>query len=171
MLRSLAIVILVSITVAANADDAMDRAISQARVLIERMKVFDSKGMAPLFNTKMVERVERTGANAAAWQQLIASEYKTLKSNGAITNKFELLSSGRLFAGDGQLYVMLPYSRVLEIQGHRMHIEAYFIGGSEDGGITWKFIDGRIANQENIRKLIPSYDGSPLPTNRLKSLP
>lgn len=168
MLRSLAIVILVSIAVAANADDAMDRAISQARVLIERMKVFDSKGMAPLFNTKMFER---TGANPAAWQQLIASEYKTLKSNGAITNKFELLSSGRLFAGDGQLYVMLPYSRVLEIQGHRMHIEAYFIGGSEDGGITWKFIDGRIANQENIRKLIPSYDGLPLPTNQLKSLP
>jgi hypothetical protein len=166
--RSLAIVILVSIAVAANADNAMDRAISQARVLIERMKVFDSEGMAPLFNTKMFERA---GANPAGWQQLIASEYETLKSNGAVTNKFELLPSGRLFAGDGQLYVMLPYSRVLEIQGHHMHIEAYFIGGSVDGGTTWKFIDGRIADQENIRKFIPSYDGSPLPTNRLKSLP
>jgi hypothetical protein len=32
-----------------------------------------------------------------------------------------------------------------------------------DGGQSWKFFDGSHVMLENIRLIIPSYDGQPLP--------
>lgn len=160
----IAAVLLAACPLAAAAEPA-DRAVEQAQVLVDRMKVFDSEGAAALTYTRFFERM---GIDPARPRKAMVDLNEKLKSVGAIYTKFELLSPEKPFAGDGQLYIIIPYSQIMEARGRRILSEAFFIGVSEDEGKNWKFVDGISSTQENIRMVIPSYSGAPLPPRRQK---
>jgi hypothetical protein len=160
-------VILVLVAVSSLAADPTDRAFEQARTLVDRMKVFDSEGMAALTYVRFFERM---GVDPARPRKAMADLNEKLKSIGAVYTKFELRSPENLFPGDGQLYIIVPYSQVMEAKGRRVLSEAFFIGVSEDQGENWKFVDGISSTQDNIRMIIPSYSGAPLPPRRQRPL-
>ena len=149
------------------ATEPVDRAVEQAQTLIERMKVFDTDGV---FSLTYVRFFERMGLDPARPRKAMADLNQRLKSAGVVYTKFDIQPPEKPFAGDGMLYIIIPYSQVMEAKGRRVLQEAFFIGVSEDQGKTWKFVDGISSTQENIRMVIPSYSGAPLPPRRQRPL-
>jgi hypothetical protein len=155
--------LVISVNGFAIADDLKDRAAARAQALVERMKVFDTDGVAALSYTRFFEKM---GIDPARSRKAMADLNEKLKSIGAIYSKFDIQATESSFSGDGQLYIIIPYSSIMEAQGRRILSEAFFIGVSEDEGKSWKFVDGISSTQQNIRMVIPSYSGAPLPPRR-----
>lgn len=151
----------------ATASEPMESAIEQTQTLVERMKVFDTEGVANLTYTRFFERM---GIDPARPRKAMADLNDKLKSMGAKYISFSIQPIDKPFAGDGQLYIIVPYSNVMEVNGRRILQEAFFIGVSEDEGKNWKFVDGISSTQQNIRTVIPSYSGAPLPPRRQKPI-
>ena len=147
----------------AAAEEPVNRAVSQARQLVERMKSFDSDGVADLTYMRFFERM---GIDPEKPRQAFAQVNEQLKAMGARFTRFELGQPRQPFAGDGQLYIFIPYVQEMEARGKRRFQEAFFIGVSEDQGQSWKFVDGTAATPQNIKAVIPSYGGAPLPPKR-----
>lgn len=155
--------LLISVSGFAIADDLTDRAVAQAQALVDRMKVFDTDGVATLSYTRFFERM---GIDPARPHQAMVNLNEKLKSIGARYLKFDIQAAEKPFSGDEQMYIIIPYSSIMEAQGRRILSEAFFIGVSEDEGNSWKFVDGISSTQQNIRMVIPSYSGAPLPPRR-----
>lgn len=151
----------------AAAADPKDRALEQATQLVERMKAFDANGVADLTYTKLFER---QGIDPVKAREAAVALNEQLQSIGAHYVKFDLQAGDPPFAGDGQLYVILPYVQVMEAKGRRIQAEGFFIGVSEDQGQNWRFVDGAGASEQGIRLIIPSYSGAPLPPRRQRSV-
>lgn len=158
---------LLSGMLSAYAQTPTEKAVTQATQLIEHMKVFDTDGT---FDLTYVKIFEKLGIDPARPKMAIADLNQKLKSIGANYTKFDLQPPGAPFSGDGQLYIIIPYSSVMEVRGRRFLSEAFLIGISENDGESWKFVDGISSTQENIRNVIPSYSGAPLPPRRVKPL-
>jgi hypothetical protein len=47
------------------------------------------------------------------------------------------------------------------LKEQRHESTSYFIGRSADGGVSWHFVDGGSLDADQIRIVIPSYDGQP----------
>lgn len=77
--------------------------------------------------------------------------------------QFDLGKPTEPFAGDGRQYIFIPYQETMTVKGQRYSQTAYFIGVSENAGASWKFVDGIGFSERNIRTVIPSYAGGPLP--------
>jgi hypothetical protein len=56
---------------------------------------------------------------------------------------------------------------VLTTRGQDTTGKAFFLGISDDAGISWKFVDGQKITQDNIKMFIPGYDGATLPPTSL----
>ena len=160
-------VLLATSSGSAVADEPTDRAAAQAQALVERMKVFDTEGMAALTYMRFFEKM---GIDPAQPRKAMADLNEKLKSIGAAYSKFEIQLTEKPFSGDGQLYIIIPYSGIMEARGRQMLQEAFFIGVSEDEGENWKFVDGISSTQQNIRMVIPSYSGAPLPPRRQRPI-
>ena len=165
--RAIAALLLVGSVCASGAAEPMDRAVQQAQMLVDRMKAFDSDGMLAWTYTRFFERMK---IDPERLRNAVTELNAKLKSVEAVYTRFELQPNEKPFAGDEQLYVIIPYSQIMEAKGRRLLQEAFFIGVSEDQGQNWKFVDGISATQDNIRMVIPSYSGAPLPPRRQKSL-
>lgn len=165
--RFLLVALLAASPLLAAADTPADRAAAQAMQLVERMKNFDSEGAADLTYTRFLERM---GIDPAMPRQASAQLNEQLKAVGARYTRFELGEPRQPFAGDGQLYVFIPYVQEMEARGKRRVQEAFFIGVSDDQGQSWKFVDGAAATPQNIKAVIPSYGGAPLPPKRQEVL-
>ncbi len=151
---------------AAAAADPGARAFEQAGQLVERMKAFDAQGVYDLTDVRFFTQ---QGIDLGKAREAVGTLNEQLQSIGAHYARFDL-QAAEPFAGDGRLYVILPYVQVMEVKGRRIQAEAFFIGTSEDKGQNWKFVDGAGASDEGIRKIIPSYAGQPLPPRRQRSV-
>jgi|SRR5687767_1767682 len=152
---------------AASGAEPTERAVERAQALVDRMKAFDAEGVMDLTYTRVFERLGVAPERARRGMRELQQK---LKSLDARYTRLELGQPHAPFAGDGNLYVIIPYSGVMELQGKRILQEAFFIGVSEDAGKAWKFVDGINSTQESIRTVIPSYSGAPLPPRRTKPI-
>lgn len=157
-------VVFATSSISSSAESLADRALAQAKVLAEHMKNFDSDGAASLTYLRFFERM---GMDPAKAIQASATLNEQLRAAGARYTRFELGPPGQPFAGDGKLYVFIPYFIEMEARGKRRLQEAFLIGVSEDQGQSWKFVDGASSTPQNITTVIPSYGGAPLPPKRL----
>jgi hypothetical protein len=129
------------------------------------MKAFDTPCTAELTYTKFLE--ER-GATRDKLIEAAENLNRKLKSVGAKYTRFDLDEAWKPFTGDGRVYIFVPYLQVLEAGGQKGTVKAYFIGISENDGSSWRFVDGVNASPENIRMIIPSYSGEPLPSKSIE---
>ncbi|MGC1388435.1 MAG: hypothetical protein WA807_10545 [Steroidobacteraceae bacterium] len=60
---------------------------------------------------------------------------------------------------------------VLQLHGQNTLSKAFFIGISEDNGVSWKFVDGQKTTPENIGSIIPGYGGATLPPRAIEQSP
>ena len=160
----LACALLAPPAVAAEAEAAAS-ALRDAQQLVGCLRALDAHCAARYTNTGYLEE------QGASREELIAAAVQLdedLKSLGARYTRFELEKPGAPFAGDGRLYTFVPYVQTLEAGDRKATVKAFFIGISVDGGASWTFVDGVNTTAANIRQIIPSYSGAPLPP---KSLP
>jgi hypothetical protein len=151
----------------AVADELSQVAVAQLTRMVECMKAFDAECVNGFMYTRPFEK---KGMDVSKPAEALKELYANLISIGAKYSRFDLQDPGTTFSGDGQTYIIVPYSNVLEGNGRRQLQEAFFIGASEDQGKTWRFMDGISVTQKNIRMIIPSYSGAPLPDRRMKPL-
>jgi hypothetical protein len=157
-------VLLVSVLIAlsryANAGDISDNARHDALQLVACMKVFDSICANSLTYTKVFED---HGIPRFQLDQRVGDLYQKLKSMHATYVRFDLDVPWSPFIAGGRNYIFIPYNMILETDEQRASLMSFFIGVSEDSGVSWKFVDGQSATQGNIGTIIPGYAGAKLP--------
>jgi hypothetical protein len=151
--------LLVVAPVALAADSAAN-ALHDARSLADCMKALDTECTLKWMYTKpLLDQ----GFGLGELRAQLNVSFENLKLVHGETERFEFGAPGSTFAGDGKQYIFIPYQETMNIQGQRYSQTAYFIGVSEDAGGSWKFVDGIGFSEKNIRTIIPSFSGGPLP--------
>lgn len=85
-----------------------------------------------------------------------------LKRVGASYTQFDVSRHPEVFSIHGRMYAFVPYRQTLTWPGHPVRPQAcYFIGVSGNGGLSWKFVDGRAVTQRNAHLIIGGYQGNP----------
>ncbi len=153
-------VALLIIVPAAAAGDGNSNALRDARSLANCMKALDTECTMKWTYTKLLEK---QGFEFGELRAQLNASFENIRVVHGETERFELGTAGAPFPGDGKQYIFIPYQETMIIQGQRYSQTAYFIGVSEDAGLSWKFIDGMGFSEKNIRTVIPSYGGGPLP--------
>ncbi len=158
--RVLLAVGLLGIAPVASAADGAANALRDARALAECMKALDTDCTMKWTYTK---QLEQQGFDFGELRAQLNASFENIKVAHGVTERFEIGAAGSPFAGDGKQYIFIPYQETMSVQGQRYSQAAYFIGVSEDEGVSWRFVDGIGFSQKNIRTIIPSYGGGPLP--------
>jgi hypothetical protein len=143
-----------------NAGDLSANAHRDALQLVACMKAFDSTCANSLTYTKVFEE---HGISRLQIDQRVGDLYQKLKSMRATYSRFDLDTPWPPFIASGRNYIFIPYNMTLETGEQRASIMSFFIGVSEDSGVSWRFVDGQSATQDNIGTIIPGYAGAKLP--------
>ena len=158
--KCLCAVALLGIAPVAHAADSVANALRDASSLTICMKALDTECTLKWMYTKVLEQ---QGFSLSALRAQLNVSYENLRFVNGKTERFELGAAGSPFPGDGKQYIFIPYQETMNVQGQVYSQTAYFIGVSEDAGVSWKFVDGIGFSEKNIREIIPSYGGGPLP--------
>jgi hypothetical protein len=159
-LRCLYATALLGIASVALAADSASNALRDAHSLAACMKALDTECTLKWIYTK---NLEAQGFELGELRAQLNVSFENIKLVHGETERFDLGAAGTPFPGDGKQYVFIPYQETMLVQGQRYSQTAYFIGVSEDAGVSWKFVDGIGFSEKNIRSVIPSYAGGPLP--------
>ena len=159
-LKCLCAVALLGLAPAVRAADSVANALRDAGSLATCMKALDTECTIKWTYTKLLE--QQGFALTTLRAQLNVSFENIRVAQGKI-ERLELGAAASPFPGDGKQYIFIPYLETMNLQGQVYSQTAYFIGLSDDGGVSWKFVDGFGFSQKNIREVIPSYGGGPLP--------
>jgi hypothetical protein len=151
---------LLSIAPVALAADSAANALRDANSLAVCMKALDADCTLKWMYTKPLEA---QGFEVGELRAQLNVSFENIKLVHGQTERFDLGAAGLPFPGDGKQYIFIPYQETMLVQGQRYSQTAYFIGVSEDQGVSWKFVDGIGFSLKNIRTVIPSYSGGPLP--------
>jgi hypothetical protein len=147
-----------------RAADIAANASRDAARLVACMKAFDAACVNSLTYTKMLED---HGISRDQLDQGLVKMYQQMKSLRARYAQFELGAPWSSFVSGKNTYVFIPYSMVLTARGQDTIGKAFFLGISDDSGVSWKFVDGQKITQDNIKIFIPGYDGATLPPSSL----
>jgi len=160
MPRMACLLALLAVASVASAADSSTNALRDAAALVQCMKALDTDCTLKWIYLK---NLEQQGFEPGELRAELNASFENLRFVQSRTERFDLGTPGTPFAGDGKLYIFIPYQETMLIKGQRYSQTAYFIGVSEDQGATWKFVDGIGFSEKNIRSLIPSYAGGALP--------
>jgi hypothetical protein len=144
----------------ASAADSVSNALRDASSLATCMKALDTECTMKWLYTK---QLEQQGFDLKTLRAELNVSFENIRFAQGKTERLELGVPGAPFSGDGRQYIFIPYQERMNIQGQIASQTAYFIGVSEDAGMSWKFVDGIGFSEKNIREIIPSYGGGPLP--------
>ncbi len=162
-IRSACAIALLCVAPATYAADSGANALRDARSLASCMKALDTECTLKWMYTK---NLEQQGNDLASLRAELNVSFENIRYAQGKTEQFELGMPGAPFAGDAKQYIFIPYQETMNVQGQMYSQTAYFIGVSEDEGLSWKFVDGTGFTEKNIREIIPSYAGGPLPPTR-----
>jgi len=149
-------VALLTFTVTASAADIAANASRDVARLVNCMKAFDARCANSLTYTRVLEQ---HGISRSQLDQAVSGLYANLKSIHAIYSRLELSTPWPPFENTGRSYTFIPYYVVLEANGRKMMAKSFFIGVSEDSGVSWKFVDGQQITKDTISHVIPGYVG------------
>jgi hypothetical protein len=144
----------------ALAADSAANAMQDAKSLASCMKALDTECTLKWMYTKPLEA---QGFELGELRAQLNVSFESIKLVHGQTERFDVGTAWSPFTGDGKQYIFIPYQETMNIQGQRYSQTAYFIGVSEDAGASWKFVDGIGFSMKNIRTVIPSFTGGPLP--------
>jgi hypothetical protein len=108
------------------------------------------------------ERISPPHADFKAAQSRFFSQ---LSRAGARYARFDVGGAGEIYrSANSPQYAFVPYTSTLQVPGQALKATtAYLIGISDDDGKSWRFFDGVHVSADNIRQVLPSYRGQPLP--------
>jgi hypothetical protein len=152
---------LMAVDMAANATRDVMR-------LVECMKALDAVCANSLTYTRVFEE---HGIPRDKLDQAVTNLYHQLKSVHGSFARLDLNAAWPPFAARGRTYIFIPYNGLLKSPARNVLTTSFFIGVSEDSGISWKFIDGQKATPDNIAMIIPGYGGGPMPPQTLHESP
>lgn len=148
---------------AAEAKAPLAAALRDARRLAECTKILDASCVVSLSDTKGYQRLNPPGFRYADSQAFF---FAAMKQRGYGWTRYDVTPPKNLYLDGGRFYAFVPYVRTLHLAGQWSTTEAYEIALSSDGGETWTFVDGNNLTATQIRAIIPSYSGQPLPPTR-----
>jgi len=158
--KALCAVALLGIAPVALAADGTANALRDAKSLATCMKALDTECTMKWMYTKLLVA---QGFSLTELRAQLNVSFENIRFANGKTERLDVGAAGSPFSGDGKQYVFIPYQETMNIQGQTYSQTAYFIGVSEDEGVSWKFVDGIGFSEKNIREVIPSYRGGPLP--------
>lgn len=158
--KSLFISVLFLAALSAGAADLAANASGDAMRLVACMKAYDAACVNSLTYTKVLED---HGISRDQLEQAVTNMYQQMKARGARYSRFDLDAPWEPFVSVGLTYVFIPYHVVLKAHSGDVLAKSFFIGVSDDSGVSWKFVDGQKVTKDNIKMIIPGYDGRPLP--------
>jgi hypothetical protein len=80
---------------------------------------------------------------------------------------FDVAPPRDLYIDDGRMYSFVPFTVTSKCGGRLSTGQGYFISLSRDGGDSWTFVyAGPDFTLDQLRAVIPSYNGQPLPATR-----
>ncbi len=161
--RSVCALALLCIATATYAADSEANALRDARSMASCMKALDTDCT---LKWMYIKNLEQQGEDLQSVRAELNVSFENIRYAGGKTERLDLGVPDAPFAGDNRQYIFIPYQETMNVQGQKYSQTAYFIGVSEDGGMSWKFVDGTGFTQKNIREIIPSYAGGPLPPTR-----
>jgi hypothetical protein len=164
---TLALALLLLTTKLAAADIAAN-AIRDVMRLVGCMKALDAICANSLTYTKVLEE---HGIARDQLDQSVTDLYQKLKSIHGSYSRFDVSAPWPPFASHGRKYIFIPYSALLKSPARNVSTTSFFVGVSEDDGISWKFVDGLKVTSENIGMIIPGYSGGRLPPQVLTQSP
>jgi hypothetical protein len=144
--------------VTAHAQGKVPAVLRDAQKLAGCMKALDAPCVVALSDVAAYERLSPPGFQFAAAQTRF---FDALRENGSRYARFEITGTPVTFAKGGARYAFVPYRSASVLKEQRHESTSYFIGRSADGGVSWHFVDGGSLDADQIRIVIPSYDGQP----------
>ena len=147
----------------ALAGSPVANALRDATSLTACMKALDTECTLKWMYTRPLQE---QGFDLKTLRAQLNASFEGIRFAQGKTELLELGAPGSPFPGDGRQYIFIPYMERMNVQGQVFSQTAYFIGVSEDEGVSWKFVDGIGFSQKNIRQVIPSYGGGELPPRK-----
>ena len=152
------------ITTRITAADIAANATRDVMRLVACMKALDAICANSLTYTKVFEG---HGISRDRLDQSVTDLYQKLKSVHGTYSRFDVSAPWPPFASRGRKYIFIPYSGLLKSPARDVSTTSFFIGVSEDDGISWKFVDGLKVTPDNIGMIIPGYSGGRMPPQAL----
>jgi hypothetical protein len=152
----------------AEAREPLAAATRDAQHLAECMKTLDTDCVVSFSDRSY--KLLGWNYDFAAFAAAQANFFEVMRRNRYEFTRFETSAPRDLFTDGGRVYAFVPYECTLNLSGQSDTTRAYFIALSVDGGDTWTFVDGRGLTPEQVRRIIPSSDGQPLPLTHLTGL-
>jgi hypothetical protein len=150
------------------AEDVVGNITRDALRMVACVKALDGPCSEALTYTKILEE---QGLSLAEYYRKVAEVFGNLKAVGASYSKFDLAAPWPTFLIGQRTYAFVPYTYELLARGQTTFVQAFFVGVSDDGGRTWKFIDGVTIKPENVGIIIPRFGGGALPPRSLAQSP
>jgi hypothetical protein len=161
--RILVFAILICCGAGAFAQDSATELFRDVHRLADCAKALDATCVIELSDAASYERIAPSEMHFH-FAQVQSRFYASMRRNGWQYTRFDVYPPTVMFPGDDRLYAFVPYLDTLVIPGHATNeVRAFFIAISYDAGNSWKFVDGEGITPENMKKIIPSYGGQPLP--------
>jgi hypothetical protein len=148
---------------AAAQGSATEEVVRDAQLMADCAKALDATCVIELSDVASYELIAPPEAHFH-FAKSQSRFYAALRRNGFQYTRFDVYAPTNIFSGDGRLYAFVPYIYAEEAPGQSFkEHRAFFIAISTDSGSSWKFVDGDGISTDNLRKIIPSYSGQPLP--------
>lgn len=152
----------------AEAREPLAAATRDAQHLAECMRRLDTDCVVSLSDKSY--RLLGFNSDFAVFAAAQANFFQVMRRNHYKFTRFDTSPPHELFIDGGRVYAFVPYVCTVNLDGQSDTTRAYFIALSADGGDTWTFVDGRGLTPEQVRRVIPSYKGEPLPITQSTSL-
>jgi len=102
-----------------------------------------------------------------AWKKTLQKTYQELDEEGVIYEKLTVKEPGEPANVGKNLYVHVPKTSVLRIDGKRIQVESTLLGCSSDGGKKWTFSDTTEMSEALYYHVFPELHGLiPLPAQK-----
>jgi len=142
----------------ASAQDPLDTALRDAQQLAECMKALDAACVTALSDIKSYQLLSPAGVDFSKHQTHF---FDKLRERGWGWTRYEVAAPSEVFHDGTRLYAFVPTVSTSTVGGQPHTTRSFDVALSVDGGETWKFVG--INKPEQIRHIIPSYFGQPLP--------
>lgn len=144
---------------------ALANATIDAQKLAKCMREFSESACAQYIYTPYFQI---RGLDLEQLHKMITEQNKRARAIGATYKKFVITPATREYVSDGKHFAIIPYSNILVANDREVHKESIFIGISEDGGRSWRFVEGFEMDQITIKQVIPTYNETKLPVRSMR---
>lgn len=118
----------------------------------------DGKTVIQLTYPRVFELIGVTRMQAI---ELYTAKMHEAKTEGVLIETMKLGRPSPIFREGNRSFIFIPYEARGRNPQDPVIVVAFLLGISEDGGMTWEFVDGFGLDSNTIKNFVPRYRGEP----------